>query len=239
MAISSSGPADELDDIERYLNATRAELMFARGIIFVEGDAEETLVPVFAEAMGMNLDQLGITICNVAGANFVPYVKLASSLGLPFAVITDWDPLDGTQLPLGKSRTIDIWDAVLSTTGKPAVTPSQRALWEAMSYSQFSEVWSPAGIFLNDQTFEISIVNTPGLQATLLDILAEQGFGSRRMARIAAWRSGTAIEPMQLLSMIADIGKGRMSAKLKKKLPKGVTPPSYVSAAIQFVASRV
>lgn len=95
---------DELDDIERYLIATRSELLFAKGVIFVEGDAEETLLPGFADALGYNLDRLGITVCNVAGTNFTPYVKLAGSLGIPFAIITDWDPLDGTQQPLGKAR---------------------------------------------------------------------------------------------------------------------------------------
>ncbi|WP_339373902.1 MULTISPECIES: TOPRIM nucleotidyl transferase/hydrolase domain-containing protein [Xenorhabdus] len=50
------------------------------------------------------MDQLGITICNVAGTNFVPYIKLAGSFGLPFSVITDWDPLADTKQPLGKAR---------------------------------------------------------------------------------------------------------------------------------------
>lgn len=105
---------DELEDIERYLTATRSELLFSRGVIFVEGDAEEALMPTFADAMGHSLDRLGITVCNVAGVNFTPYVKLAASLGLPFAVVTDWDPLDGTKPPLGKARTLNIWDAIAS-----------------------------------------------------------------------------------------------------------------------------
>ena len=87
---------DELEDVEPYLTATRSELLFSRGVIFVEGDAEEALMPAFADAMGYSLDRLGITVCNVAGVNFTPYVKLAASLGLPFAAVTDWDPLDGT-----------------------------------------------------------------------------------------------------------------------------------------------
>ena len=79
-------------------------MLFARGVIFVEGDAEEALVPVFASSLGHNLDDLGVTVCNVAGTNFGPYVKLAEALGLPWVVITDWDPLDGTKPPLGRSR---------------------------------------------------------------------------------------------------------------------------------------
>lgn len=230
---------DELEDIERYLTATRSELLFSRGVIFVEGDAEEALMPAFACAVGFNLDRLGITVCNVAGINFTPYVKLAGSLGLPFAVVTDWDPLNGTKPPLGKARTLGIWDAIASVTGQLALTPEARAQWEAADFGAFSKGWENAGIFLNEQTFEVSVANTPVLLGALLDILSEQGFGSLRTARIVAWRDGTPVDPGQLLAMIADIGKGRLGAKLAKKLPFGQHPPAYIAAAINFVAARV
>ena len=230
--------ADELDDIERYLTATRSELLFARGVIFVEGDAEEALLPGFADALGHGLDELGISVCNVAGTNFVPYVKLAGSLGLPFSVVTDWDPLDGSKPPLGKARTLGIWDAYCSVSDKSPLSLEDRAKWEAADYAAFSAGWAPAGIFLNDQTFEVAVANTANLLPLLLTIQDEQGFGPKRTARIAAWRSGTQVDPDQLLAMIADIGKGRLSAKLSKKLPN-VAPPAYIASAIQFVASRV
>jgi len=229
---------DELDDIERYLTATRSDLLFARGVIFVEGDAEEALLPGFAQALGHNLDRLGISVCNVGGAHFDPYVKLVGALGLPFAVVTDWDPLDGTKPPLGKTRALGIWDAYCAVSGTTPLSPSDRAMWEAADYPTFSAGWAQAGIFLNEQTFEVAIANTPHLLGTLLDILDEQKFGAKRTGRIAAWRSGTAVDADQLLAMIADIGKGRLSAKLAKKLP-GLAPPSYIASAIQFVASRV
>lgn len=227
---------DELDDIERYLTATRSELLFSRGVIFVEGDAEETLMPSFADAMGHNLDRAGITVCNVAGVNFSPYVKLAGSLGLPFSVVTDWDPLDGTKPPLGKARTLDIWDAFASVTGQ---APSVRAQWDTTDYAAFSKAWEISGTFLNDQTFEVSVANTPALLSALLDILDEQGFGTLRTRRIAGWRAGTPVDAAQLLAMIADIGKGRLSAKLARKLPFGQYPPPYIASAIKFVIDRV
>ncbi|MEG8266817.1 ATP-dependent endonuclease [Acinetobacter baumannii] len=61
------------------------------------------MIPSFAELLGYDLDGFGITVCNIGGVNFKPYVKLASSLGIPFTIITDWDPLDGTKQPLGKN----------------------------------------------------------------------------------------------------------------------------------------
>ena len=61
---------DEVDDIARYLDVTRAEILFARGVLLVEGDAERFLVPALAEGLGHVLDELGITVCSVAGTNF-------------------------------------------------------------------------------------------------------------------------------------------------------------------------
>lgn len=229
---------DELDDIERYLNATRCDLLFCRGVIFVEGDAEEALLPAFADALGMSLDRLGISVCNIAGINFEPYVKLAASLGIPFSVVTDWDPLDGTKQPLGKVRSLGIWDAYCEVTGVAKLTEEQRAQYLTMDFESFSGTCAPAGIFLNDQTFEVSVANTPVLRSSLLDILDEQGFGRERSARIASWKAGAPVNAGQLLAMIADIGKGRLSGKLaRKKVP--LPPPAYIESAIRFVADRV
>ncbi|MDA9474413.1 endonuclease [Bradyrhizobium sp. CCBAU 65884] len=230
---------DELDDLESYLNATRAELLFARGVLFVEGDAEEALVPVFAQSLSRPLDELGITVCNVAGVNFAPYVKLAESLNLPYAVITDWDPLDGLKPPLGRKRTLDLLQVMLAIRGKPAMTSSKRATLETKDHAYFAKQSTKTGVFLNDRTFEVSVANTPALLKPLLDILDEQGFGSTRTRRIAAWRKGTvAVDPTQLLAMIADIGKGRLASRLGKKMV-GLTPPGYIADAIEHVADRV
>jgi putative ATP-dependent endonuclease of OLD family len=230
--------ADELDDIERYMTATRSELLFARGVIFVEGDAEEILLPGFAAALDLNLDSLGITVCNVAGTNFVPYVKLAGGLGLPYAVITDWDPLDGTKPPLGKARTLEIWDAYCNVSGTTPLTAEERARWDTSDFTDFSMAWAESGIFLNDRTFEVAVANTPNLLEALLDILDEQGFGRTRTTRIAAWRSGVPVDPNQLLAMVSEIGKGRLAGKLAKKLPD-LAPPAYIAMAIRYMKSRV
>ena len=82
----------EVDDLARYIDVTRAEMLFARGVLLVEGDAERFLIPAFAKVMGYPLDEYGITVCSVAGTNFKPYVKLLTGLNIPHAVITDWDP---------------------------------------------------------------------------------------------------------------------------------------------------
>ncbi|PEC46371.1 AAA family ATPase [Bacillus sp. AFS096315] len=78
-------------DLERYIDIKRGELYFGRGVILVEGVAEEYMIPSFAEILGMPLDQKGIICCNVNSTNFKPYVKFLESLGIPYVVVTDGD----------------------------------------------------------------------------------------------------------------------------------------------------
>jgi putative ATP-dependent endonuclease of the OLD family len=84
----------DIDDLQRYLDVTRAEIVFARGVLLVEGDGERFLVPKLASLLGYNLDALGISVCSVSGTNFLPYVKFLGRAGLdlPLAVLTDFDP---------------------------------------------------------------------------------------------------------------------------------------------------
>lgn len=84
------------EKLERYLDVTRAELFFARRVIFVEGAAELMLVSVLAEKCGYRLREHGISLISVEGLNFDSFLPLfgEKALKIPVAVITDADPVD-------------------------------------------------------------------------------------------------------------------------------------------------
>ena len=81
--------------LERYLDVTRAELFFARRVIFVEGAAELMLVSVLAEKCGHRLREHGVSLISVEGLNFDSFLPLfgEKALKIPVAVITDADPV--------------------------------------------------------------------------------------------------------------------------------------------------
>lgn len=81
----------EKRDLERFIDVKRGEIYFGKGIILVEGIAEEYLIPRFAELLGKPLDLKSIVTCNVNSTNFKPYVKFLDYLGIPYVVITDGD----------------------------------------------------------------------------------------------------------------------------------------------------
>lgn len=83
------------EKLERYLDVTRAELFFARRVIFVEGAAELMLVSVLAEKGGHKLRQHGVSLISVEGLNFDSFLPLfgTKALKIPVAIITDADPV--------------------------------------------------------------------------------------------------------------------------------------------------
>lgn len=82
--------------LQRFLDSTKANLFFAKGIIMVEGDAENILVPVIADILGYPLEKYGISIVNVGSTAFLRYSSImvrkdGKSIDIPVSVITDCD----------------------------------------------------------------------------------------------------------------------------------------------------
>jgi putative ATP-dependent endonuclease of OLD family len=100
-AIESSVPArdagldgSEIRDLERYLDATKSNLLFARKIMLVEGPAELFLIPaLLKEVKSIDLDREGISVIPIYGVHFGVYAKLFSDSSLPkkCAIVTDGD----------------------------------------------------------------------------------------------------------------------------------------------------
>jgi putative ATP-dependent endonuclease of OLD family len=86
----------KLEKLERYLDVTRAELFFARRIIFVEGAAELMLVSVLAQRCGHSLRDHAVSLISVEGLNFDCFLPLFGEgrICIPVAVITDADPTE-------------------------------------------------------------------------------------------------------------------------------------------------
>jgi putative ATP-dependent endonuclease of OLD family len=89
-------PPTDYHFLERFLDATKANLFFARGLILVEGDAENLLLPVIAELVGTPLQQYGVSIVNVGSTAYKRYLSIFSrkdnqDFDMPIAVVTDMD----------------------------------------------------------------------------------------------------------------------------------------------------
>jgi putative ATP-dependent endonuclease of OLD family len=211
-------------------------MLFAHGIILVEGDAERFLVPTFAETICKPLDHLGITVCSVAGTNFHPYAKLLAGLGIPFSIITDWDPT-ASGGSLGATRAEKLIRMIeLIRSGE--VAEELDAALEGTDGDEFCDLAARYGVFLNDHTLEVDLFNDE-FGPAIIDTLLEHGFGSTRRGWIDEWKANPdELDIKKFLSLLDTIGKGRFAQRLASRMGD-LEPPAYISEAIRFVADRV
>jgi putative ATP-dependent endonuclease of the OLD family len=84
----------EANQLRRMLDVTRSMLLFAKGIILVEGISEALLVPVLSRRLDIKLEDMGVSVIPVCGVDFLTISRLFSEekLKIPMAIITDGDP---------------------------------------------------------------------------------------------------------------------------------------------------
>ncbi|MDO9319569.1 MAG: AAA family ATPase [Gammaproteobacteria bacterium] len=62
--------------LERFLDATKANIFFARAVLIVEGDAENLLLPSLAQLLGRDLTRYGVSIVNVGSRGLRRYARI-------------------------------------------------------------------------------------------------------------------------------------------------------------------
>lgn len=84
----------EKEDLERYLDATKSILLFAKRVILVEGMSEVFLIPkLVKKVMEIDLEGLGISVVPIHGVHFHAYAKLFGKTAIPkkCLILTDGD----------------------------------------------------------------------------------------------------------------------------------------------------
>ena len=111
--------------LQRFLDSTKSNLFFAKGIVMVEGDAENILIPVIADILGYPLEKYGVSIVNVGSTAFLRYSGImvrndGTDIGIPVSVITDCDvqPYDVDLVTKEKTFNEKVADSERATEGK-------------------------------------------------------------------------------------------------------------------------
>jgi putative ATP-dependent endonuclease of the OLD family len=96
-AVPSRAPGlapGDTQDLERYLDATKSNLLFAKRVMLVEGPAELLLIPPLVKrVMGIDLERQGISLVAIHGTHFGPFARLFDEHCLPkkCAIVADAD----------------------------------------------------------------------------------------------------------------------------------------------------
>ena len=83
--------------VQRFLDATKSDMLFAQKVILVEGLAEQLLLSIFAKYIDNSLEEKHVAVINVGGSYFDHFLKLFDSSKLntinkKIACLTDRDP---------------------------------------------------------------------------------------------------------------------------------------------------
>ena len=231
----------EVDDLQRYMDATRAEVLFAQGVILVEGAAELFLIPAVAEDMGTTLDEYGITVCSVHGTDFAPYAKLLGPNGLdiPFVVLTDGDwytARNGEELSRGLRRVV----AVARAMGHPDPMELDE-MFKQRQWEELRDAGKQIGVFVGDRTLEVDLFDCwhgPEVVESLLEL----GVSTRREKTLRGLADlDTKLsenEAANLLRAVEQIGKGRVAQRLASKV-NAQRFPAYITDGIRQITKEL
>ncbi|MCQ2996549.1 AAA family ATPase [Pseudomonas syringae] len=165
--------------VDRWLDTTKSNLLFSRGVILVEGVAEAIVLPELAKIVladqgrGLNtIDDYGVSVINLNGIYFSHFMQLfcevdgrgsTRNLPVPCAGLTDKDP--------AKTQKISIQGQFVEVPIKPhagnitAGTNPALAIIPVIEQSQF------ARLFCGElKTFEYDLAMTEGNLEVMLQV---------------------------------------------------------------------
>ena len=223
----------EVEDLERYLDATRAEVLFARGVILVEGPSELFVVPAVADDMKNALDEYGITVCSVHGTDFAPYAKLLGARGLdiPFVVLTDgdWYTRKGERLSRGLRRIVTV-----ATAMDLPESDDLSEMYESREWVDLRDAGKRVGVFVGDHTLEVDLFDC-WHGPELVESLRELGLsrkGTQTLENLANRKTAlTDKEAKRLLKTIGRFGKGRVAQRLAGRIDSQKIP-AYIKEGV-------
>ena len=230
----------EVNDLERYLDATRAEVLFARGVILVEGPSELFVVPAVADDMRNALDEYGITVCSVHGTDFAPYAKLLGPRGLdiPFVVLTDgdWYTRKGEELSRGLRRIVTVATAMACPE-----SDYLREMYECRQWDGLREAGKEIGVFVGNNTLEVDLFDCwhgPELVESLRELGLSEG-RAQTLGNLAERKTPlTNKEAKRLLKTIERFGKGRVAQRLASRIDSQRIP-SYITGGVHRITEAL
>ncbi|HDJ2894230.1 TPA: AAA family ATPase [Staphylococcus aureus] len=220
--------------IERYLDATRSTLLFAKGVILVEGDAELILIPsMFKSVFGINLDEIGISIINMSSAVFEHIANLFNDLRIhrKCAIVTDLDEAIET---LPQDSNDDTPEQKTMRNSQEAGEKRKKLLDEKYD----SNPW--VQIFYTQHTFEVDFainMNTLAIKNVLPIIYKEQRYIDKSMDELN--RDDERFVGKEALRLAKKEGKGWFALLISDELTYETNIPEYILKAIAYTSGHI
>lgn len=226
----------ELNKVQRYLDSVRSNVLFAKGVLLVEGDAEEILIPyLFKKVFGLSLDELGISLINIRSTGFTNLAQLfhPDRIRRKCAIITDLDqPVMDTDIKPDDRPAFIAFKNKIKKAAELGV--GRKVKLEAF---QKSNDWIKT--FFAEYTFEVDFVkadNASEVEKTIDSIYTKAE--TIELARKQINSGEVTFYGTRVLRMADEAGKGWFAILLSKAVTSKTYIPKYIIDAILFVKSE-
>ena len=235
-------PANGLDEqrvvkLERYLDAIRTNLLFAKGVILVEGDAEEILIPsLIKKVLGFSLDEIGVSIINIRSTGFenVADIFHDERIQRNCAILTDLD----TSITAIAIQDEDS-DAVRKYKTKCYNSEKKgRERQESITAYIDGNQWLQA--FYAHHTFEVDFLMVN--QAEVVTGIVEQVYSDPAIIALAKAElisDDVAIAGKRILTMAKQEGKGWFAILLGSRIDGNTVIPNYILNTVKFATPKM
>jgi len=229
---SASLEPEQVGNVQRYLDAVRSNLLFAKSVLLVEGDAEEILIPLIVKQVwGVSLDELGVSLINIGSTGFsnVSVLFHDARIRRRCSIITDLDAafMDPNPSPGDDAETL----AFKGKLHRAAVSGAARR--DALEAEAAGNPWVRP--FFAAHTFEVDFVAAGNVEKVVTSVNAVYSQAATQALSTAQLRSG---DPAQygrrVLTMANHEGKGWFAIRLGKLVDPRTVIPSYIRQAIVF-----
>lgn len=237
-SLAAAGLTDsQMKQLQRMLDVTKATLLFAKGVILVEGITEALLLPVLARRAGFNLEHRGVSVVPVCGVDFASIARLFGKDGLqiPLSVVTDGDA--GTE----KTETEEkiLWSERMPRVdgqGKLAVCDRVQKLRD--DFKENPQV----GVFCSDVTLEYTLAaGGPKNPTTMCKVWEEQFIGTPRTLNTKRIEECGGDHAKEILAVWRGIclaetacGKAQFAQALASRLDEKAKDKSYLVSLADF-----
>ena len=218
--------------VERYLDATRSTLLFAKGVVLIEGDAELVLIPTLIKAVfGVSVDELGVSVVAMNSAFFehVAVIFDDQRIRRRCAIVTD---LDASLISIPDDPADD---SPVQARARASQEEGERRK-ETLDTFAADNVW--VWPFYAEHTFEVDFIgenNSREVLGTLDSIFTQVAARKRSEERIKS--SDIVAAGSEILRLAKKVGKGWFALLLSEHLEVDTVIPEYIIRAVAFAAS--
>ena len=211
--------------LSRYLDAKRSVLLFSKGVILVEGDGEEILIPALVKkVLGVSLDEMGIGLINIGSVGFenVACIFDESRLQRKCSIVTDLD-------------------VVVDGAKKSSQVAMDRGASRREKLSRLFDANPYVSAFYAPHTLEVDFASEDNNKRFVCAIIKRAyKDAATKEKHVLAVKSGTEAERYDSVMTVAkNIKKGWYATLLAEKIDAGATIPMYILDAIAFVAKDI